>query len=449
MNQNDNQRLGARGHGLELATRAWGAVRAGSGLLISSHGKPASTHSAGGGGGQQMDSTEPLARLQAGQELLHTLAQSAQDHQALIAGEPQVKGATEKDKGRQLATEQGLWATQAALKTRQTVGDSSSAQPEPNSVRAESNSVRAEPNSSRAESNSVRAEPNSVRAEPNSVRAEPVEASAQIGGENPQAASIGGENAQAATIGGENPQAATIGGGVGTVTAWSRPDLVLASPAGIALATPQSGITSAGHTVAVMAGLDINQLAAHHWALAAKDGIVLYTYGQASNAQKPNQETGIQLHAASGNVNSQSQSGATHVAADKAVSVSSTAAGITASAPKHILLAAGGAGIKISAGNITLSAPGSITFKAGMKNFTGGASASAGLNLVKPGALNLPRQDLMVSLIDADGQSPAGEAVKLLDGASKEHQLSVGAGGAVAAAFKPGAAKAGQARRKQ
>lgn len=307
LNQNDNQRLGARGHGLELATRAWGAVRAGSGLLISGHGKPAST----AGGGNQMDSREPLSRVQSGQELLHTLAQSAQDHQAQIKGEAQVKGATEQDKAKQLAVEQGLWATQQSLKERQSSG--------------------------------------------------------------------GGEE----TAGDE----ASIGGGQGSVAAWGRPDLVLASPAGIIQSSPKSGITSAGNTTSLVAGQDINQLAGQNWALAAKDGIVLYTYGKASNAAKPNQETGIALHAASGNVNSQSQSGSTHVAADKAVSVSSTNAGINASSPTKIVLTAGGAGITISGGNITLAAPGNITLKAGMKNFAGAGSANASVSLKKPGKL--------------------------------------------------------------
>ncbi len=321
LNQNDNQRLGSRGHGLELATRAWGAVRAGSGLLISTHGKPAST----AGGGNQMDSREPLARIQSGQELLHTLAQSAQDHKAQISGEAQVKGATEQDNSKQLPVEQGLWATQQSLKERQT----------------------------------------------------------SSGGEGGGDSTAGDE----ASIGGENSQPATIGGGQGSVTAWSRPDLVLASPAGIIQASPRSGVTSAGNTTSLVAGQDINQLSAQNWALAAKDGIVLYTYGKASNGQKPNQETGVQLHAASGNVSSQSQSGATQVAADKAVNISSTAAGINASSPTKILLTAGGAGITISGGNITLAAPGNITFKAGMKNFTGGSSASVSVTLKKAGVL--------------------------------------------------------------
>lgn len=260
-----------------------------------------------------MDSREPLARLQSGQELLHTLAQSAQDHKAQLSGEAQVKSATEQDKGKQLPVEQGLWATQQSLKERQSNGS--------------------------------------------------------------------GENAAG--------DAASIGGGQGSVTAWGRPDLVLASPAGILQSSPKSGVTSAGNTTSLVAGQDINQLAGQNWALAAKDGIVLYTYGKASNGSKPNQETGIALHAASGNVNSQSQSGATHLAADKAVSVSSTAAGINASSPTKIVLTAGGAGITISGGNITLAAPGNITLKAGMKNFTGGSSANASVSLKKPAALTL------------------------------------------------------------
>lgn len=369
LNQNDNQRLGSRGHGLELATRAWGAVRAGSGLLISTHGKPASTV----GGGQQMDSREPLSRIQSGQELLHTLAQSAQDHQAQIKGEAQVKGATEQDKGKQLPVEQGLWATQQSLKERQSNGGS-----------GETESTNSD--------------------EPG------------------------------------------IGGGQGTVAAWGRPDLVLASPAGIIQSSPKSGITSAGNTTSLVAGQDINQLAGQNWALAAKDGIVLYTYGKASNAAKPNQETGIALHAASGNVNSQSLSGSTHVAADKAVSVSSTAAGINASSPTKIVLTAGGAGITISGGNITLAAPGNITLKAGMKNFTGGSSASASVSLKKPADMPTKPMPVAFSLVDAEGKSPPAEAVSLKGAVSQA--LSISGGSAVVDNLKPGLVRGKQDNRR-
>lgn len=300
LQQNDNQRLGPRGHGLELASRAWGAVRAGSGLLISAHREAPSTQ-----GGEQLNSREPLARLQAGQELLHTLAQSAQDHQAKTQTEPMVKGATEADTARQLPTEQGLWALQQSLKTTTTVGEASGA----------------------------------------------------------------------------------IGGGTGSATAWGRPDLVLAAPKGVVQTTPASGISSAGASTSVVAGQDINHLSAKNWALAAKDGIVLYSYGKASNGQKPSQQTGIQLHAASGSVVQQSQQGATRIAADQAVDVTSTHASVKAGSPSKVLLTAGGAGISISGGNITLTAPGNIYFKAAMKNLTGGAGAGDSVALKKAGKL--------------------------------------------------------------
>nr|MBP6677407.1 type VI secretion system tip protein VgrG [Vitreoscilla sp.] len=105
LHQADNQRLNPRGHGIDVTTAAWGAVRAGSGILMSAHAKPAST-----AGGQQLDSREPLNRLEQGQQLIHALAETAQAHNAKLTApnqEAQVKGATQKDKARQLSVEQG------------------------------------------------------------------------------------------------------------------------------------------------------------------------------------------------------------------------------------------------------------------------------------------------------------------------------------------------------
>jgi type VI secretion system secreted protein VgrG len=320
--QADSQRLTARGHGLELASQAWGAVRAGAGLLVSAHRPNASTQA-----GQQLDSRAAQARLQSGQELLHTLAGSAQDHQARISGEPAVKGATETDSAKHLPTEQGLWALHKSLQG----------------------------------------------------------SDERRGGGGESGSNISGVSGASGDSGASAVD--TIGGGTGRVTAWSRPELLLAAPSGIVQSTPASGIQSAGANVSLAAGQDVNQLAQRSWTLAAKDGIVLYTYGRASNPQRAVQHTGIALHAASGSVTSQSLTGATHVAAQQAVQIASTQADVQASAPQHVLLTAGGAGIRIEGGAITLSAPGSIVFKAGMKVLAGGASASASVNLKTPGAL--------------------------------------------------------------
>jgi type VI secretion system secreted protein VgrG len=296
LHQNDNQRLNPRGHGIDISTAAWGAVRAGSGVLISAHAKPAST-----AGGQQLDSREPLSRLEQGQSLIHALAETAQAHNAKLTAptkEADVKGATQKDKAKHLQVEQGLWATQDSLKATTSNGDDA-----------------------------------------------------------------GDESA--------------INGGHGTATAWGRPDMVLAAPGGIASFTPASHIASAGATTSLAAGQDVHHLAQANHASAAKDGLILFSYGKASNPNKPNQETGIALHAASGGVSTQSQSAATKITADKNVDFASTTAMVKIAAPKHVLLTAAGAAITIQSGSITLKGPGKVEFKAGQKVFAAGASATS------------------------------------------------------------------------
>ena len=119
LQQQDNQRLAPRGHGIELATGAHGALRAGSGLLVSAHAQPASTS-----GGLQLEANDATNVLQSAQSLIHTLADSAQSHNAKLAGEPVVAGATAKDTARQLPIEQGLYALVDSLRGQDSAGQS-------------------------------------------------------------------------------------------------------------------------------------------------------------------------------------------------------------------------------------------------------------------------------------------------------------------------------------
>ena len=84
--QTDNQRLQPRGHGIDLSTQAWGALRAGSGLLLSTHRKPGSQNP-----GHHIDSQEPTNQLEQSQQLLHTLAESSQKHNAKTIKEAEPK----------------------------------------------------------------------------------------------------------------------------------------------------------------------------------------------------------------------------------------------------------------------------------------------------------------------------------------------------------------------
>jgi type VI secretion system VgrG family protein len=166
-------------------------------------------------------------------------------------------------------------------------------------------------------------------------------------------------------------------GGQGNVTAYSEPYLQLSTPAGIAAVTPASAIIAAGGTTSLGAGQDINFVAQGNAYSAVKDGISLFTYGKATSSDKPNQEIGIKLHAASGKVSLQSQSDATTVTADKLITVASVAKSVAITGKQHVLLTAQGAYLKLEGGDIMIHGPGTMTFKASMKELTGPQSASA------------------------------------------------------------------------
>ncbi len=75
--QTDNARQASHGHGAELTTEAYGAVRAGQGLLLSADARP-------NAGSSQMDAKEAHAQLQQALELQKSLADTAQKHHAYV-----------------------------------------------------------------------------------------------------------------------------------------------------------------------------------------------------------------------------------------------------------------------------------------------------------------------------------------------------------------------------
>ena len=176
-----------------------------------------------------------------------------------------------------------------------------------------------------------------------------------------------------------------IGGGQGRIDALARPDLVFSASGDIASTTPAHTVVAAGANVSLTTGQDANLLAQRHQAWAVKDGISLFTRGEAQNTQRAVQGVGIQLHAASGNVRTEAQSGPFTLTAQKAVDLQSTAADIVITAPERIVLNGGGGYVKIEGGNIEIGTGGAAQFKAAAKELTGGGSASASLSLKKAG----------------------------------------------------------------
>ncbi|AZB52571.1 type VI secretion system tip protein VgrG [Xanthomonas campestris] len=93
----DNLREGERGFGVDLSTQAYGAVRAGQGLLLSS--EP---------GQQQLAASQALSQLEQGEQLLQALADAARQQQAQLPDEPDT-----------LPAQDGLKTLQASLKATQ------------------------------------------------------------------------------------------------------------------------------------------------------------------------------------------------------------------------------------------------------------------------------------------------------------------------------------------
>jgi type VI secretion system secreted protein VgrG len=166
-------------------------------------------------------------------------------------------------------------------------------------------------------------------------------------------------------------QIKTTLGGTGTVPAWSEPRIQTSAPGGIAQLTPANHILVSGTNTVLVAEHDTQLLSQGSHALAGKEGLALFAHGKSKKANKPNQETGIHLHAASGKVSLQAQSGNINAAADQRVTFASTHADLNASAKQKILATAKGAYLKLEGGNIELHAPGKVEFKASMKNWTG------------------------------------------------------------------------------
>lgn len=244
------------------------------------------------------------------------------------------------------------------------------------------------------------------------------------------------------------PDVMNIGGGVGSnVPAWSRPDLLVSAPGGVTLLTPAHSVMSAGATASLAANQDINLASARHIAMAVANGLSIFTYGKAADPNKPNQETGMQLNAASGSVSVQAQKNTLSLTADKAIEFASTTDAITIGSPKNVLLAAGGSSIRITNGSITITTSGSAIFKAAMKELTGGASASVSGVAFASAALRMPKTSLEVTMLDADGESPSDEPITLLAADGKEHRLNISSSPATVIDFKPGLVKGKQTKR--
>ena len=217
-------------------------------------------------------------------------------------------------------------------------------------------------------------------------------------------------------------------GGTGSAIAYDEAHVQLSTPSGIAALTPASMLVSSGTSTAFATGKDINFASQAGLFHAVRAGISMFTYGKAGNTAKPSKETGIRLHAASGRVSSQSQSGRTQITADKTVSVVSVTKDVRVAGREHVLLTAQGANIKLQGGNIDVHGPGTIEFKAGMKELAGPMANRPVLPVLpRPADIEEAPAEFSnridASLLFSKEELAAGVAYKLVKGKDVFHGL--------------------------
>ncbi|MDD1969106.1 type VI secretion system tip protein VgrG [Pseudomonas putida] len=177
-----------------------------------------------------------------------------------------------------------------------------------------------------------------------------------------------------------------IGGGEGQVSAWSDPMLVVHGNAGLNSYTPKSHCWASGSHSLLTASADLNLTAQGKTQFVAGSGLVLYTQGDQAD-DRPIDQTGIALHAATGRVSLQAQTDLARLAAKRNVLLASTEANAHVQGNTHLLLTAQSAMVKLLGGTIDLSAAGSVLLKAGLHKWEGPKGGQALVGAMSKGEL--------------------------------------------------------------
>lgn len=144
--------------------------------------------------------------------------------------------------------------------------------------------------------------------------------------------------------------------------------MLLASPAGIALTTPEDIVLQASQDIAESAQGSVNISAQKNIVHHAQDRISLFA------AQK-----GFSAFAAKGKVELQAQDDAIEMIARKVIKLISTEDKIEIISPKEIVLTAGGSQLKINKEGVFVTTGGKFEAKAGQHSFVGGETVNAQL----------------------------------------------------------------------
>ncbi|WP_442807498.1 type VI secretion system Vgr family protein [Trinickia soli] len=204
----------------------------------------------------------------------------------------------------------------------------------------------------------------------------------------------------------------TAGGGTGNANGFAEPIMLMASPSGIALATEKSTQVAADQHVNIVSGG--STLVASGKSLIASIGEKLSLFVQ---------NAGMKLFAGKGKVEVRAYSGEIELTAQKSLKMTSATDSIEYLASKEILLTSGGAYIRIKDGNIEVHAPGTIDVKGAQRAFAGPTS------LYERYKMEGKKGNLRIRYVDADGNVPEGEPIKLVSDDGVTHHVSLDGNG--------------------
>ncbi|MBK1615753.1 hypothetical protein CKO44_20040 [Rubrivivax gelatinosus] len=392
----DSRRGAARGCGFEAATAGWASLRAGRGLLLTTHRRAARYGSCDGG---QMDADEARSRLQRLHDRAAAIPRAA-TAPARAASEVLARAAA------------ALLPAGTATGALASAGTSGGERPLPSSTAA---GVQPSPACA-----STVAVPLPVSA---FAVAAPLPAGAVIGGQTlPTGTSAGPQERPAGTsvdvpqlspgaTADLQPPAATDAPGSHPLPADPQPlpaeacyarladaRLVFGSEAGLVLASDADLLLSAGAALVSVADGELHETAVQQAALAAGGAL-----------QLSSGDGGLSLVAAAGDVSLHAHAGPLTLRCDGALRIQAHGDELRLVARQRLALCAGGSAIVLDGADIRLTTPGVLEVAAAAHRFPGPARVAAHLPALPDQLPGRPPNWIEIEHHDADGRPFAGQ----------------------------------------
>jgi len=184
----------------------------------------------------------------------------------------------------------------------------------------------------------------------------------------------------------------------------TRPDLLLASAAGLATTAAESTHLASVNDHAITAGRDYSLSAGRSYHVSVRGPISLFAY-----------QEGMKFYSAKGKVEVQAQSDGIDIAALRDITITSTDGKIIINAAKEIWIGAGGSYIQINAEGIENGTPGCILEKTSLWGKEPGVSMTKPMPDLPTGAGTYHEQ---FRLVDEDGSTPLANCYYLIESES-------------------------------